>query len=243
MNTMANKTALVTGGGSGIGASIALAFAEQGARVVICGRRPDPLKAVATQIKNGGGIAAWVEADVSQPDDVQRVVAATLDQGDGRIDVLVNNAGISAGGYLHNHAIDVWDQVMAINLRGPFLMSRAVLPIMRRQASGHIIHISSEAGLEHIAGSGAYGVAKHGLNAMAEIMQKENQSLGIRVDTICPGMVVTEMTENADGLDFDRCLQPDDIADLAVWLVSRRSNIKIGTPVLIQTMLNPWEKA
>lgn len=242
METLAGKTAIITGGGSGIGAGIAIAFARQGAHVIICGRRPEPLRAVADQITSTGGGAAWVEADVSQPEDVQRVVDAAHSE-NGRVDILVNNAGISAGGYLHNHAIDIWDRVMAINLRGPFLMSRAVLPIMRRQQSGHIIHISSEGGLEHLAGSGAYGVAKHGLNAMAEIMQKENQALGIRVDTICPGMVVTEMTENADGLNFDRCLQPEDIAELAVWLVTRRSNIKIGTPVLIQTMLNPWEQS
>lgn len=242
METLAGKTAIITGGGSGIGAGIAIAFARQGAHVIICGRRPEPLRAVADQITSTGGGAAWFQADVSQPEDVQRVVDAAHSE-NGRVDILVNNAGISAGGYLHNHAIDIWDRVMAINLRGPFLMSRAVLPIMRRQQSGHIIHISSEGGLEHLAGSGAYGVAKHGLNAMAEIMQKENQALGIRVDTICPGMVVTEMTENADGLNFDRCLQPEDIAELAVWLVTRRSNIKIGTPVLIQTMLNPWEQS
>jgi NADP-dependent 3-hydroxy acid dehydrogenase YdfG len=130
---------------------------------------------------------------------------------------------------------------MAVNLRGPFLTSRAVLPGMRAQQQGHIINISSESGLEYYRGNGAYGVAKHALNALGEFIQRENQALGIRVDTICPGMVVTEMTENSAGLDHSKCLYPQDIADLVRWLLTRRENIKIGTPILIQTMQNPWE--
>ena len=129
---------------------------------------------------------------------------------------------------------------MDINLRGPFLFSRAVLPLMRTQNHGHILNISSESALEHYRGNGAYGVSKHALNALGEYIQRENQDLGIRVDTICPGMVVTEMTQNAPGLDHDKCLTPNDIADLALWLLTRRPNIKIGTPILIQTMENPW---
>ena len=78
---------------------------------------------------------------------------------------------------------------------------------------------------------------------MAEYIQRENQAHGIRVNTICPGMVVTEMSQDTPGLDHDRCLYPEDIADLAMWLLTRRANIKIGTPILIQTMLNPWENA
>ena len=130
---------------------------------------------------------------------------------------------------------------MAVNLRGPFLMCRAVLPMMRDKRRGHIINISSESGLEYYPGNGAYGVSKHALNVLSEYIQRENQEHGVRVDTICPGMVVTEMTENASGLDHDKCLMPDDIADLEMWLVTRRPNIKIGTSVLIQTMENPWQ--
>jgi NADP-dependent 3-hydroxy acid dehydrogenase YdfG len=83
-------------------------------------------------------------------------------------------------------------------------------------------------------------VSKHALNALAEFIQRENQELGIRVDTICPGMVVTEMSRDTPGLDHSKCLYPQDIADLVVWLLSRRPNVKIGTPILIQTMENPW---
>ena len=159
----------------------------------------------------------------------------------GPTDILVNNAGIDGGEPIHQHPLDEWDQILGVNLRGPFLMARAVLPGMRQRSSGHIVNISSESGLEYYTGDGAYGVGKHALNALGEYIQRENQSFGIRVDTVCPGMVVTEMTEGSVGLDHSKCLYPEDIADLVLWLVTRRPNIKIGNPILIQTMLNPWE--
>lgn len=92
-----------------------------------------------------------------------------------------------------------------------------------------------------IRGDSVYGTSKHALNALAEFVVRENQELDIRVNTICPGMVITEMSGNSIGLDHSKCLYPEDIAELAIWLLTRRKNIKIGTPILIQTMLNPWE--
>jgi NADP-dependent 3-hydroxy acid dehydrogenase YdfG len=186
-----------------------------------------------------GGEGLVVEGDVSEVDDVERIVKSARDEF-GQVDILINNAGIGGGGYIHAHDIQTWDQVMAVNLRGPFLTSRAVLPQMRAQKRGHIINISSESGLEYYQGNGAYGVSKHALNALGEYIQRENQDYGVRVDTICPGMVVTEMTKDSQGLDHSKCLYPDDIADLVLWLLTRRANIKIGTPILIQTMENPW---
>jgi NADP-dependent 3-hydroxy acid dehydrogenase YdfG len=94
--------------------------------------------------------------------------------------------------------------------------------------------------LEYYQGNGAYGVSKHALNALGEFVQRENQEYGVRVDTICPGMVITEMTQESQGLDHSKCLYPEDIAELVLWLLTRRQNIKIGTPILIQTMENPW---
>lgn len=240
MENLAGKRAVITGGGTGIGQGIALAFAEAGMRVMICGRRRAPLEETVRAIGELGGEGRFTQADVSVEGDVARLVAATQ-EAFGGIDILVNNAGIGGGEPVHRHSVESWDRIMAVNLRGPFLMARAVLPGMRAQESGHIINISSESGMEHYPGGGAYGVGKHALNDLGEYIQRENQDLGIRVDTICPGMIVTEMSEGSVGLDESKCLYPEDIADLVVWLVSRRPNVKIGRPILIQTMENPWE--
>ena len=240
MKRLDGKVAIVTGGGTGIGRGTAMALAAEGTRVVVCGRRQGPLNNTVQAIWQQGGGALAVQADVSKEKEAEQVVRATL-EAYGRVDILVNNAGIGGGDEVARHSIEDWDQVMAINLRGPFLMARAVLPVLRKQKSGHIINISSESGLEYYSGDGAYGVSKHALNALGEFIQRENQELNIRVNTICPGMVVTEMSENSPGLDHSKCLYPEDIADLVIWLVTRRLNVKIGTPILIQTMENPWE--
>lgn len=240
MTNLAGKTAIVTGGGSGIGEATAKALAAAGVNVVICGRREASLARVANEIRAAGGAVHTVAADVSHAADVRRVIDATLERF-GTVHILINNAGIGGGGELHSYDVDQWDEVMAVNLRGPFLMSRAVLPHMRQRREGHILNISSESGIEYYEGDGGYGLSKHALNALGEYIQRENQAYGIRVNTICPGMVVTEMTQATAGLNHDRCLYPDDIADLALWLLTRRANIKIGAPILIQTMLNPWE--
>ena len=240
MKRLDEKVAIITGGGTGIGRGIALALAAEGAQVVVCGRRLDRLEQTVKDIQNLGGSARAVQADVAVVEDIDRLVGAVL-KALGRIDILVNNAGISEGGPVHELDPDVWQHVLDTNLRGPFLLTRAVLPVMRRQRSGHIINISSESGIEYYTEDAVYGVSKHALNDFGEFVQRENQDFNIRVNTICPGMVVSEMTENSKGLDHEKCLYPEDIADLVLWLLTRRENIKIGTPILIQTMLNPWE--
>ncbi|UCG24204.1 MAG: SDR family oxidoreductase [Chloroflexota bacterium] len=240
-NSLDGKCAIVTGGGTGIGLAIASTLANHGVRVVVAGRRREPLEKVVELVNRQGGQAMLGQGDVAREDDAARIVSLAVEHF-GAVDVLINNAGISGSGAIHEHDVATWDQVMAVNLRGPFLMCRAVLPLMRTQEDGHIINISSESGLEYYPGNGAYGVSKHALNALGEYIQRENQELGIRVDTVCPGMVVTPMSDKAVGLDREKCLYPDDIADLTLWMLSRRANVKIGRPVLIQTMENPWRR-
>jgi NAD(P)-dependent dehydrogenase (short-subunit alcohol dehydrogenase family) len=239
MDKLEGTTAIVTGGGTGIGAAISQTLGKLGVNVVVCGRRQPPISSTVDAIRAGRGQACAVRADVAREEDVDRVVWTAVDTYGG-VDILINNAGIYAGGAIHTHTVATWDQVMAVNLRGPFLLSRAVLPHMRGKRRGHIINISAESGVEHFAGDGAYGVSKHALNALSEYVQRENQEYGIRVDVVCPGMVVTDMTAEERGLDPRKSLYPQDVADLVVWLLTRRDNIKIGAPVVMQTMLNPW---
>jgi NAD(P)-dependent dehydrogenase (short-subunit alcohol dehydrogenase family) len=238
---LSGRSSIVTGGGTGIGRGVALALAQAGVRVVVCGRRKEPLQAVCQEIQSLGGECRAVQADVAREADVQRVIAEA-EQAFGGVDILINNAAIGGGGgEIHQSRIEDWDEVIAVNLRGPFLMIRAVLPGMRSRHQGEIVNISSEAGLEYYPGNDAYGVSKHALNDLAEYTQRENQDFGIRVNTICPGMVVTDMSGSFTGLNNSKCLYPEDIADLVMWLLTRRPNVKIGRPVLIQTMENPWE--
>jgi NAD(P)-dependent dehydrogenase (short-subunit alcohol dehydrogenase family) len=241
MKSLKDLVAIVTGGGSGIGRGIALALCKEGVRLVICGRRQASLDETLKLIREQGGLATAVQTDVSIEEDVDRLVKAAL-AAYGTLDILINNAGISGGGRIHETDVADWDRVMAVNLRGPFLTARAVLPLFREKRSGHIINISSESGMNYYDGDGVYGLSKHALNDLGEYIQRENQTLNIRVNTICPGMVVSEMSQDSPGLNHARCLYPEDIADLVLWLLTRRPNIKIGTPVLIQTMENPWEE-
>jgi 3-oxoacyl-[acyl-carrier protein] reductase len=237
--SIAGRVALVTGGGTGIGRAVAVALARAGARVAICGRRAEPLEAALADITAAQGDGLMVAADVADDGDVARLVQQTVGTF-GAIDILVNNAGIPGGDEIHAHDLAEWDTLLRVNLRGPFLVTHLVLPYMREQGRGDIVFISSESGLEHYPANGAYGVSKHALNALAEYVQRENQDRGVRVATVCPGMVVTEMTRDTEGLDPDKCLLPEDIADLVLWLVTRRPNVKLGRPILIQTMQNPW---
>lgn len=240
MNALQGKVAIITGGGTGIGKSIATLFASEGASVLICGRRVELLKDVLETCKTSAGKIEILQADVSKEEDVKRITDTALNMFH-RVDILVNNAGIDGREYIHEHHVEVWDRVMATNLRGPFLMARYLLPAMRAQKSGYIINIGSEAGLEIYEGHGAYGVAKHALVTLGEYIQKENQELGIHVNTICPGVVVTDMIRDEPNLHPEKSLSPEEIADLVLWLVTKRPNVKFGTPMLIQTMENPWQ--
>lgn len=240
MQKLEGKTAIITGGGSGIGRGLALALAGQGVSVAVCGRRRQKLEQTVDLVSQAGGKAIAIQADIANTEQIEHLFQTTL-QAYGQVDILVNNAGVAEGGHLHETSPAEWDAVMNVNLRGVYLLTRQVLPSMRARRSGHIINISSESGIEYYPGDSVYGTSKHALNALGEFIQRENQEYNIRVNTICPGMVVSEMTEHSPGLDHAKCLYPEDIADLVLWLLTRRENIKIGTPILIQTMLNPWD--
>jgi NAD(P)-dependent dehydrogenase (short-subunit alcohol dehydrogenase family) len=214
---------LVTGAGRGIGRATALAFAREGAKVALMGRTKKSLVDVQKEIGKLGGKAIALPGDVSEEGPVARAVSAT-EQQLGPIDVLVNNAGIFAGGPIERFDTMVFDRVLAVNLRGPFLLSRAVIPGMKQRRRGHIVNISSTAGKRGFAGGGPYCASKFGLVGLSESMLYEVRNFDVRVTSVFPSTVNTDLTRKSGMLkEAERAIQPEDVAHAIVSLVKMDS--------------------
>ncbi len=219
---LTNATALVTGGGTGIGRGIAEALAVAGAQVVITGRRESMLRETA-QALQGPLPVKYMSADIADPAQVEEL-AAWVEEEVGPIKIVVNNAGVN----VLNRSLDVltikdWDYIMRVNANGPFYLVRAVLPAMRERGGGYIVNISSMAGLRGYAVSGAaYSASKHAMNALTQVINEEEASNGIRATSICPGPVNTPILDQRPvAVPEEERLQmpqPEDVA-AAVMLV------------------------
>jgi 3-oxoacyl-[acyl-carrier protein] reductase len=214
------RVVLVTGAGRGIGRAIALAFAREGAKLALVGRTKKALTDVQKELKGNGASSAVLPGDVSDEGVVSRVVAAA-EQQLGPVDVLVNNAGIFATALVEKMDALVFDRVVAVNLRGPFLMSRAVLPGMKARRRGHVVNVASTAGRRGFAGGGAYCASKFGLVGLSEAMMYEARTSDVRVSTVFPSTVATDLMRKS-GMAFDetKAIQPEDVAEGVVALVT-----------------------
>ena len=190
---LAGRVAVVTGGTRGIGLAIARLLADDGASVVVSGRDPDRLERAAKELEALGSSALAVPADATKREDADRLVEAARERF-GRIDVLVNNAGITRDQLLVRMKDDDWDQVMETNLRGVFLMTRAVGKVMMRQKSGRMINISSTAGAMGNPGQVNYSAAKAGVIGLSKAAARELAHWNILVNAVAPGLVETDMT-------------------------------------------------
>lgn len=184
-----DRAALITGGGRGIGRAIAERFAGEGAAVMLAGLTEGDLQATAEAIQKAGGRVAFLAGDVSEEAFVTRLVEETRREL-GEIDILVNNAGVySAVAALHEVSLEEWDRVMSVNLRGPFLLLRAVLPAMVEQGRGVVLNIASISGKAAFPWSGAYSASKAGLIQLSRTAAAEVARNGVRVNALCPGPV------------------------------------------------------
>jgi len=210
-------TSLVTGATQGIGRATAFALGRAGYRVGVCARTPQAVERLVGELRAAGIEAAGRAGDVADPaqvDGVVRHVAEAL----GEIGVLVNNAGVLIARPIAELTLEDWDTTMAVNLRGLFLMTRAVLPPMRAAGRGDIVNVASLSGRNGFAGGSAYAASKHAVLGFSRSLMLELRKEGIRVITVCPGSVDTGMLHDQPMLrpDSARILQPEDVADTVV---------------------------
>jgi NAD(P)-dependent dehydrogenase (short-subunit alcohol dehydrogenase family) len=219
MSEIRESVVIVTGAGRGTGRVIARALASEGARVVLCARTATEVEATVAEIRAEGGQAKAVVGDIREEATAQALAQRALDHF-GRIDTLVNNAGIGGSGPVETLALADWRATLETNLTGAFLCTRAVLPTMRQRGAGHILMISSGAGKQGYANMSAYCASKFGLMGFAQALAQEVGDVGIKVCTLTPGSILTDFSGHAPrpGAKY---LAPEDVAEAILYLLAQ----------------------
>lgn len=237
-------TAIVTGGGTGIGRATALALAREGARVVVANRSAESGQASVSAIQEMGGEALFVQTDVSKDADVRALVDATLGRF-GKLDLLINNAAILGDLTLTAESTEEnWDRVLDINLKGPWLCMKHAIPHMVAQKSGIVVNVASAAAIRSFSALAIYSASKAGLTALSRVAAVEYARMGLQIKSVCVGAVRTPMTESnrstPEGEAFlagmhpvNRIAEPEEIANAIVWLCSDEASFMIGPTLTI----------
>ncbi|MDO8254234.1 SDR family NAD(P)-dependent oxidoreductase [Shewanella algae] len=238
MGRLAGKVALITGASRGIGAGLALAFAREGADIILNYRANDAAaNSVAEQIQAMGRKVLKVKADVSQRDDIKAMLEESK-KVFGRVDILVNNAGINQRGWFEEVTDEAWDLILGTNLKGPFICCQEIFPLMKANGGGRIINISSVAGQYHGPKTVHYAVSKAGLNSLTKILARYGAEHNILVNAVAPGLVRTDQTADeidspagARVLDMTLLKKPgriEDIASACIMLASDEQQYMTG---------------
>ncbi|HRR39651.1 MAG TPA: SDR family oxidoreductase [Syntrophales bacterium] len=201
MDNITGKVVVITGASSGLGEAAARLLSAQGASVVLGARRADRLRSLAEELTANGGKALAVVTDVTQVDQVKALVDAAV-QTFGRIDVMINNAGLMPSSLLERLRVEDWDRMVDVNLKGVLYGIAAALPYMKQQKSGHFINVSSVAGHKVRPGGAVYAATKHAVRALSEGLRQEVKPYNIRTTVISPGAVATELPNSITDPDF-----------------------------------------
>ena len=241
---LAGKSALITGASSGIGTAIAEVFADAGADIAGHGRDKGRLAALQGRVEAAGRRFVAVTGDLADSAETEAIAATAL-EAFGRIDILVNSAGIALTGPVTDYDLGDWQRTMAVNLTAPFILSKALLPGMMERRQGKIINISSQTGVIALQDHAAYATSKGGLNALTKSLMTEAAPHNIQVNAICPTVVLTEMgkqlwsaPEKKDPFiartPLGRFGEPIEIADMALYLASPASDLVNGAIMMIE---------
>ena len=237
-----NKSAIVTGGSLGIGTSIALKLAELGANVAINYRKhKDEAEEVINKVKAMGRKGLVVQADISNFEDAQKMIAQVKSEF-GSIDILVNNAGVNWDGVIWKMTEEQWDSVLNINLKGYFNYVRSVAPIFREQKSGKIVNVTSINGLRGKFGQANYSASKAGIIGLTKTVARELGKYGVNVNAVAPGLIETDMMKDADenvrtqamaDIVLQRMGQPEEVADVVAFLCSEQARHITGEVIKV----------
>ena len=242
-NNIKEKVVVITGASSGIGEATALMLASKGAKVVLGARRKDRLEALVNRIKEAGGAADYLVTDIKQRNDLIKLVGlacATY----GRLDVIVNNAGISHLSRMDELQVDDWEEMIDVNIRGTLYGIAAALPVFKKQGSGHIINIISTSGIRISPLQGVYAGTKNAVRTIAEVLRQESGGR-YRVTGISPGFVNTELIDHIKDEKTKTAfkekaskiaISPDDIAAAVVYAISQPDNVDVGDIVIRPTV-------
>ncbi len=244
MSNIQGKVVIITGASSGIGEAAAKELASKGAKLVLAARREDRLKKLQDEIEQSGGEAVYKETDVRSHQQMEDLAAYALNEF-GKIDVLVNNAGIMPQAFLALKKVDEWDRMIDVNIKGVLYAIGAVLPSMRERKSGHIINLSSVAGHNIYPGGTVYCGTKHAVRAISEGLRQEEAMSGtnIRVTNISPGAVTSELLETTTdpamkaGLDdfYKIAIDADSIARAIAFAIEQPSDVGINEMIIRPT--------
>jgi len=238
------KVAVVTAGGSGIGAATARRFAREKASVVIADLSGTRAAAVASAITEENGNARWLKMDASDPEGVQAAIRLAMDSW-GRLDVMFNNAGLGTVEALEAMTLETWNRILAVTLTSAFLGIKYSLPIMRKQRGGSIVNTASISGTAGDYGMSAYNAAKAGVINLARAAALENAQYGIRINCVCPGAINTRVAQVLGGDDVEgfrrklgqnpigRIGEPKEIANAVCFLASDEASFVTGTTIVV----------
>jgi 3-oxoacyl-[acyl-carrier protein] reductase len=237
---LTGQVALVTGASRGIGKAVAMRLARAGATVLLAARSPEGLQAIQAEISAAGGAASLAAVDVADEASVVALLAETRARY-GRLDVLVNSAGMGIFGPLAETSAADWDRVMTVNARGTFLVCREALPLMAASGGGCIVNIASVVGIKGYVNQGAYSASKHVVMGLTKVLAQEAQPLGIRAHVVCPGGVDTDLVAQArPDLDRSALMRPEEIAEIVLFLAAQRGMAIVDQINVRRAGSAPW---